>query len=155
MRLLPRHWWEILTRAVVDERLPLQLTRLLDVDPAADLAPLLPWMIGEADRGSAEDIAEAGRELSRFDARGWLPTVDVPTAVVITGHDKLVPPDNQRDLIARLGPHGPVGVYELDVDHDAMITHASVFVPALVHAVRDVVDAAHRGGPVRSGRRSS
>jgi pimeloyl-ACP methyl ester carboxylesterase len=138
MRLLPRHWWEALSHALVDQDRPLQVTHLLGLDPSADLKPLLPWMVGEADRGSAEDIAEAGRELSRFDARGWLPTVDVPTAAVITLRDKLVPLDNQRDLVARLGPDGAGAVHELDVDHDAMITAAELFVPALVSAVQTV-----------------
>jgi pimeloyl-ACP methyl ester carboxylesterase len=140
MRLLPRHWWDGISHALIDQQRPLQVTRVFGMDLSADLEPLLPWMVGEADRGSAEDIAEAGRELSRFDARGWLPTVDVPTAVVVTLRDKLVPLDNQRDLITRLGPDGAAHVYELDVDHDAMITHAGQFVPALVSAVLAVSD---------------
>lgn len=153
MRLLPRHWWDALSHALVDQGRPLQRMRWLDVDVGVDLEPLLPWMIGEADRGSAEDIAEAGRELSRYDARGWLPTVDVPTAVVITRRDKLVPLDNQRDLVARLGPAGAAHVRELDVDHDAMITRAAAFVPALVEAVQAVagVVAPDGGGRLRSG----
>jgi pimeloyl-ACP methyl ester carboxylesterase len=155
MRLLPRHLWEALSQAVVDERLPLQLTHLLDVDATADIESLLPWMIGEADRGSAEDIAEAGRELSRFDARGWLPTMDVPTAVIITRRDKLVPVDNQHDLVTRLGPTAADRVYELDVDHDAMITRAAEFVPALTSAVRAVMEAAFEDATVTSGRQSS
>jgi 3-oxoadipate enol-lactonase len=155
MRLLPRHLWDRLSQAVVDQRLPLQLTHLIDVDAAAGLGLLLPWMIGEVDRGSAEDIAEAGRELSRFDARGWLPTVDVPTAVVVTLRDTLVPVDNQRDLVARLGPHGADRVYELAVDHDAMITRPAEFVPALTSAVLDVIAVARRRGALRSGSRSS
>ncbi|HEX6256242.1 MAG TPA: alpha/beta hydrolase [Euzebyales bacterium] len=133
MRLLPRHWWERGLRAVVDERLPLQLTRMIGDELPRRLQPLLPWMIGEVDRGSAEDIAEAGRELSRFDARGWVPTVDVPRAVVITARDTLVPVANQRDLATRLGPD--TTVVEIDVDHDAMIARDDVFVPALMRAL--------------------
>jgi 3-oxoadipate enol-lactonase len=155
MRLLPRHWWDALSHAIVGQRVPLQISHLLDVDVTSDLEPLLPWMIGEADRGSAEDLAEAGRELSRFDARGWLPTLDVPAAVIITLRDKLVPVANQRDLVARLGPYGAERVYELDVDHDAMITHPDEFVPALVAAVRDVTEAGQLGATVTSGRPSN
>jgi pimeloyl-ACP methyl ester carboxylesterase len=140
MRLLPRHWWEVGSQAVIDGRLPLQLTRMIDADVPADLRALLPWMIGEADRGSAEDIAEAGRELSRFDARGLLPTVDVPRAVVVTRRDRLVPVRNQRDLAARLG--AGTEVIEIDVDHDAMIRRGDVFVPALLRAVEAAADQA-------------
>ncbi|HSK98591.1 MAG TPA: alpha/beta hydrolase, partial [Euzebyales bacterium] len=158
MRLLPRHWWDGLSHTLIDQERPLQVTRLFGVDLSPEFAPLLPWMIGEADRGNAEDIAEAGRELSRYDARGWLTTVDVPTAVVVTLRDKLVPLDNQRDLVARLGPGGADHVFELDVDHDAMITGAGVFVPALVAAVRAVAAGAPpatRRDDVRSGSPSS
>ena len=42
------------------------------------------------------DIAEAGRELGRFDARPWLADVLVPSAVVLTRRDKAVPPRWQR-----------------------------------------------------------
>ena len=136
LRLLPRHWWERGYQAVVEGRLPLQLTTMIDADVPGPLRDLLPWMIGEADRGSAEDIAEAGRELSRFDARGLLPTVDVPRAVVITIRDRLVPVANQRDLATRLG--STATIVEIDVDHDAMILRADVFVPALLRAVSAV-----------------
>lgn len=143
MRLFPRHWWERASQAVVDRRLPLQLTRLIGTDLPEQLDGLLPWMVGEADRGSAEDIAEAGRELSRFDARGWVGTVDVPTAVVVTTRDKLVGAATQRDLATRLGPG--TTVVELDVDHDAMIARADEFVPALLAAVDAVTVAARVG----------
>jgi pimeloyl-ACP methyl ester carboxylesterase len=156
MRLLPRHWWDALSHAIVGQRLPLQASHLLSVDVSeGDLEQLLPWMIGEADRGSAEDVAEAGRELSRFDARGWLATLDVPSAVVITSRDALVPVANQRDLVARLGPYGADSVYRIDVDHDAMITRPAEFVPALVAAVRDVAQLAAPDATVTSGTQSN
>jgi 3-oxoadipate enol-lactonase len=143
MRLFPRHWWERASQAVVDGRLPLQLTRMIGTNLPNQFDSLLPWMIGEADRGSAEDIAEAGRELSRFDACGWVSTVDVPAAVIVATRDKLVGVANQRDLAARLGPG--TAVIELDVDHDAMIARADVFVPALLAAVDAVTDAGSVG----------
>lgn len=135
LRLLPRHWWDALVTAQVDGRLPFAVTHMLDADVPAEMRELLPWMVAETDRGSAEDIAEAGRELSRFDARGWLQTMDVPTAVVLTTNDALVPERNQRDLVARLrDPH----VIEVALDHDAAVRGAAVFVPALVKAVEHV-----------------
>jgi pimeloyl-ACP methyl ester carboxylesterase len=61
------------------------------------------WVTGELVRGSARDIAEAGRELGRFDARPWLGELRMPTAVVVTADDTAVPPRLQRDLAKRLG----------------------------------------------------
>src|SRR3954453_11858440 len=40
------------------------------------------WTAAELSRGSSRDIAEAGRELGRFDSRPWLAGVDVPAAVI-------------------------------------------------------------------------
>jgi 3-oxoadipate enol-lactonase len=60
------------------------------------------WVAGECVRGSARDIAEAGRELGRFDARSWLGELSMPAAVVLTQEDTAVPPSLQRDLAKRL-----------------------------------------------------
>ena len=54
-------------------------------------SPVTTWYAAELTRGSAKDIAEAGRELGRYDGRPWLPTVKVPAAVVVTVEDKAVP----------------------------------------------------------------
>ena len=61
------------------------------------------WMSSELVRGSSRDIAEAGRQLGRFDARSWLGEIRAPAAVVVTRRDLAVPPRWQRDLAKRLG----------------------------------------------------
>lgn len=138
LRLLPRHVWE---RAVTAQARgsTVRITRLIHEDTPAEVVELLPWIVGELARGSAEDVAEAGRELGRFDARAWLGSVDVPTAVLVTTRDQLVSPDNQRDLAARI----PGAVTdELALDHDGVVAGADVFSPALVKAVEQVVATA-------------
>jgi homoserine acetyltransferase len=76
------------------------------------------------------------RQLGRFDARGWIGTVDVPTAILVTTEDTLVPPHNQQDLVNRIrGAH----VQELALDHDAVVSQAETFVPALRKAVEYVL----------------
>jgi pimeloyl-ACP methyl ester carboxylesterase len=136
LRLAPRHVWE---RAVTAQARGsrIRFTRMIHEDTPAEILGLLPWVLGELDRGSAEDVAEAGRELGRFDARGWLSTLDVPAAVLVTARDQLVPPANQRDLAARMpGCH----VHELPLDHDGVVGGADVFVPALQKAVQQILD---------------
>jgi pimeloyl-ACP methyl ester carboxylesterase len=71
------------------------------------------WAAGELVRGSARDVAEAGRELGRFDARPWLGSIAAPAAVVVTKRDRAVPPPWQRDLARRLG----AAVVESPGDH--------------------------------------
>ena len=42
------------------------------------------WWLAEMTRHGARDVAEAGRELGRFDSRPWLRLGGVPAAIVIT-----------------------------------------------------------------------
>lgn len=142
LRMLPRLWWEAAVRAQLEGRLPLDLTRIVGPDTGAVLRQALGWAFGEVARGNAEDQAEAGRELGRYDARGWLPSVDVPTAVVMTLRDRIVPLARQRELAARLPG---ARVFEVDLDHDAP-TQAAIFPPVLVAAVDDVAARAGLGG---------
>ena len=138
LRVIPRHWWERLYYAQATGQLPVPISQMINPDTPRELLQLLPWIIAELDRGSAEDVAEAGRELSRYDARGWLPTVDVPTAVLVTIRDSLVPVDHQRDLVARIPS---ARTFDVDGDHDVVIAQPEVFVPQLLAAVRAVLDA--------------
>ena len=139
LRLVPRPWWERLYLAQATGRLPVKLSQMINDETPKEILDRLPWIVSELDRGSAEDIAEAGRELGRYDARGWLPTVDVPTTVIVTNRDSLVPPDIQRDLAGRIPGAEMV---EIAGDHDAVVAKAERFVPALVAAVESVLQRA-------------
>ncbi len=72
-------------------------------------APTAAWFMSELLRHSARDIAEAGRELGRFDSRPWLGSVNVPAASVITTRDRGVSPAKQRELAAAIGGAGVRG----------------------------------------------
>jgi pimeloyl-ACP methyl ester carboxylesterase len=135
LRVIPRMWWERLVRAQLEGTLPFPLTRLITEDTPPEAVQLLPWIIGELDRGSAEDVAEAGRELGRYDARGWLGTVDVPTAVIITARDRLIPVSRQRTL-ATLIPGAQT--FEVALDHNAPSSRPDIFVPTLEKAIEYV-----------------
>ena len=92
------------------------------------------WVAAELSRGSARDIAEAGRELGRFDSTHWVGTLTQPATVVITTRDRLVPPRKQRDLAAALG----VDPVTVTADHDAVTRSYAVFNPALLQALSQV-----------------
>jgi 3-oxoadipate enol-lactonase len=89
------------------------------------------WVQSELMRQSARDIAEAGRELGRFDSRPWLPGVRAPIAHVITTDDQVVPVRKQRELAAAGG--GPV--FESPIDHLDVVTRADEYNPQLLRAV--------------------
>jgi pimeloyl-ACP methyl ester carboxylesterase len=132
LRLVPRHWWERAVTAQAEGRLRVQVSRLLTSEVPAEVMNVLPWMLGEIDRGSAEDIAEAGRELGRFDARAWIAHIDVPAAVVVTARDALVGPQHQRALAAAIPG---CKLLEVDADHNAPGAAASAFVGTLLLAI--------------------
>jgi pimeloyl-ACP methyl ester carboxylesterase len=95
------------------------------------------WVQSELMRQSARDIAEAGRELGRFDSRPWLGGVRAPLAHVITTRDQLVPVRKQRELAAAGG--GPV--FEAPIDHLDVVTRADEYNPRLLEAVKAVGSA--------------
>lgn len=98
------------------------------------------WVAGELSRGSARDLAEAGRELGRFDSSDWVGELDVPAAVLVMTRDRLVPPRKQRALAAALG----VAPIPVDADHDACSVQVPRFLAALIGALRALPDAQRR-----------
>ncbi len=94
-----------------------------------------PWAAQQVASHEWRQILEAGAALGRYDSRHWLPTVDVPTSVIVTTNDRVVHPERQQTL-ASLIPDAHV--LEIDADHDAVYAHADRFVPLLVSACTTV-----------------
>ncbi len=94
------------------------------------------WLHSEMMRHSASDLAEAGRELGRFDSRPWLESVDVPVAVVITTRDEAVPVYKQRELAAACSAQ----VFEAPIRHLEIVTLAGQYNPALLAALSSLRD---------------
>jgi 3-oxoadipate enol-lactonase len=101
------------------------------------------WLLSELMRHESRDVAEAGRELGRFDSRPWLAALRrLPTAMVLTGRDQMVAPVKQRELAAALAAE----VYEVPLNHLDVTERPDVYNPALLAAMARV--AAPRGVPV-------
>ena len=92
------------------------------------------WLRGELMRHNPYDIAEAGRELSRFDSRPWLRPLPMPAAVVVTTRDAAVPPAKQYELAAAL--RAPV--FEAPINHLEIGTQRASYDPVLLEALRAV-----------------
>ena len=114
LKLAPRWTWTLAVNAVVQG------------DEATTA-----WAVGELRRGAAEDIAEAGRDIGRFDSRPWLEHVRQPMVVLVTMIDLLVPASRQRDLARRL----EAPMVELHADHLAPATTPSRFGRGLCQAL--------------------
>ncbi|HUZ28999.1 MAG TPA: alpha/beta hydrolase [Solirubrobacteraceae bacterium] len=98
------------------------------------------WLHSEMMRHSASDLAEAGRELGRFDSRPWLGSVEVPVAVVITTRDDAVPVPKQRELAAAASAR----VFEAPIRHLGIVAQASEYNPALLAALESLREGEKR-----------
>lgn len=94
-----------------------------------------PWAAQQLAAHEWRQILEAGAALGNYDSRKWLPTIDVPTGIIVTTQDQVVSTRRQRTL-ARLVP--AARVWELEANHDAVFANADRFVPILVDAALTV-----------------
>ncbi|HEX3540091.1 MAG TPA: alpha/beta fold hydrolase [Acidimicrobiales bacterium] len=103
---------------------------------------LARWAAAEIARNDPAVLLRAAAALGGFDGRPWLPTVDVPTAVVITGADRTVPTAHQHSLAAIIPG---AETFVVDGDHSVCGTDAARFVPVLLKACQSVAKrgAAH------------
>jgi 3-oxoadipate enol-lactonase len=98
-----------------------------------ELEQYVPWIEAEVRRSDTVAIVQAGRALSRHDARPWAESLGVPSASLVTTKDRLVPPRKQRELASALGAR----VLEMEADHVAVwaapATYASLTVSLVDH----------------------
>ena len=95
----------------------------------------MQWAWSEFRRSDLVKLIEAAQALVRYSADEWIRDVDVPTAVVVTTEDRLVPPSWQQRLAT--GVPG-ARVFEIDGDHPVGVREPERFVPVLVEACMDV-----------------
>jgi len=93
------------------------------------------WTRAQMSRTSLGSALAAMQAVSEFTSHDWINEVDVPTVVVVTTQDRLVPAKRQRRLAAAI--NGAV-VMELHGDHGACVTAPEIFGRLLVIACRQV-----------------
>jgi pimeloyl-ACP methyl ester carboxylesterase len=108
------------------------------VREAPELADYRPWLAAESRRATARDLVAAGRALSRYDARPWADQLDVPAAMLVTTHDRLVRTAKQRELATALR----ASVLEIDADHDLPLVKSREYGRLTRLAVDNVAAAA-------------
>jgi 3-oxoadipate enol-lactonase len=96
-----------------------------------------PWAIHEASLHDWRMVLEAGRAIGRFNSREWIDEIDVPTSVVITMRDRVVPTRRQVRLFE--GIHR-AEAYRVDGDHDSIAVNPERFVPTLMRAIGSAVE---------------
>ena len=106
-----------------------------------DLKPHLPWLKAEVRRSDPASVAAASRSLSAFDARSWASSIDVPTVVVVTRHDRLIRARRQHELTDAIR-----GAEELEIDaaHNAWMVKPEELAEAIGKAVALVAERGRR-----------
>jgi 3-oxoadipate enol-lactonase len=95
-----------------------------------------PWAIEQATRHDWRMVLEAGRAIGSFSARPWLGEIDVPTSVVLTMRDPVVPISRQIRLAEAIPQ---ARTYRVDGEHDAIVSVADRMVPTIVEATHRVL----------------
>lgn len=104
---------------------------------ALDLVPadIHDWALAQFRSTSPWAVGQALAALGRHHSRPWLGRIDVPTAVVVTTSDHVIPPARQVGL-ARAIPGATL--HEVDAGHASCVLQAERFVPVLVQAAGTV-----------------
>ena len=105
---------------------------MLDIDHVEDLHD---WALAEFRKTSPWAVAQAVAVLGRHHSRPWLRRIDVPTGVVVTRRDRVIPAQRQRGLAARIPA---ATTHEADTGHAGCVLAAETFVPALLEACASV-----------------
>lgn len=136
-----------LSRSRVAVRAGRTAARALDLQPDdvhewafAQFRSTSPWAVGQA-------VAALGRHHSR----PWLSRIDVPTAVVVTRQDHVLPPRHQLALARRIPG---ATIHDIEAGHAACVLQAERFVPAFLEAAT-TVNARRRDFSVRTRPSSS
>ena len=93
------------------------------------------WAIQQAASHDWRMVLEAGRAIGSFSSSDWIRDIDVPTAVITTMRDQVVPLRRQVKLFEWIDGAVP---FRVDGAHDAVISNADRFVPQLTRALHTV-----------------
>ena len=116
-----------LSRSRVVNRASAAAVDALDVD-TSDTAR---WALDQWRSSSPWVIGQAVASLGRHHSTPWLSQIDVPTAVVVTTRDRVLPPERQRELAARIPG---ATVHEAACGHAGCVLEHRAFVPAVLEA---------------------
>jgi 3-oxoadipate enol-lactonase len=96
-----------------------------------------PWALDQASAHNWRMVAEAGRALGQFRSDDWLGEVDVPTSVIVTMHDQVVPLARQIQLFEAIPD---AEAYRIDGGHDAAVALPARFVREATRATTSVIE---------------
>ncbi len=101
------------------------------IDP--DTSDTARWALNQFRSSSPWAVGQAVASLGRHHSTPWLSSIDVPTAVVVTTRDHVLPTARQLELAAKIPD---ATVHEADCGHAGCVMEHRAFVPAFLEAAR-------------------
>jgi 3-oxoadipate enol-lactonase len=117
--------WNPLLQPMSAEFLGMTLLGSVD-DPAT-----ARWARAQLRRTTLATAISAIRAVCEFTSHTWIGEVEIPTAVVVTARDRIVPASRQMKLAQAIPG---ASVHEVDADHAVCTTAPQVFSPVLLQA---------------------
>lgn len=93
------------------------------------------WALAQFNSTHPWTVGQAVASLGRHNSGPWLKSINVPTAVVVTARDHVIPPDRQRHIAYSIPG---ATVHEAECGHAGCVLEAAAFVPVLLEAVDSV-----------------
>lgn len=93
------------------------------------------WAITQMSTHDWRHIIEAVSTLGSFNSLDWLGALDVPTSIILTLQDTVVPVERQQRLVEAI-KHA--SVHHVDAGHNAIYAIREQYVPVLVNACLEV-----------------
>lgn len=93
------------------------------------------WVAEELRQNDPATVLGAGWSIGAFSSHRWVGDIDVPTSVVITQRDSVVPAHRQEKLAAAIPG---AQAFRIKADHGACVERSDLFVPALLTACDSV-----------------
>ena len=134
--------WNPLLRPMSAEVLGMALMGPVD-DPAT-----ASWARAQLRRTTLATALSAIQAVCEFRSDGWIGQVDVPTAVVVTARDRIVPLGRQLRL-ARAVPGA--SVHQVAADHGMCVNAPQLFARTLIEACSAIQPGRALAAPCRSG----
>ena len=116
-----------LSRSAVINRASVAAVDAIDAD-SSDTAR---WAMKQFRSTSPWAVGQAVASLGRHHSSPWLTKIDVPTAIVVTAKDHVIPPDRQLELAALIPG---ATIHQAQCGHAGCVLEYKEFVPALLEA---------------------
>ena len=114
-----------------------------------DASDIARWAMGQWRSTSPWAIGQAVASLGRHHSTPWLSSIDVPTSVVVTTRDHVLPTERQREVAARIPG---ATVHEATCGHAGCVLEHRTFVPALLEATHATMARMRDRQPVSEAR---